>query len=585
MRTLTGLTVLLSVAEIFAILATLPAQAVAAKTVDRVEDLREGPSTFSDSLQDQESPDGVEIVSDLAYATRGDQELRLDIYRPDFSNGPFPAVILIHGHFPISRDRQHYAPLAVQLARQGMVAVTIDYRQAVDAPYPAAVEDARAAIGWIRDNAEEHHVRSNEIAVLGESFGGYVSAMLGVVSDESDAPSARAAVLIQAPVDLLSYEPTATDPYDAFPYVYLAYLGAPQAQRPDLWKQASPLEYVDSRAAKFFFYPSSRPSRVPVAQSTAMVRALHEGGVEAEVISREGAGRDLLTVPHEVDDFARTVANLLKDALWTMPDGVEVRKDVVYASPGGRDLHLDLYLPDETTGPLPIVMFIHGGGWIFGDKEMSRDAASYLAGEGFAAATIEYRLSNERIYPAAVDDSKAAVRWLRANASTFGGDPDRLGVVGTSAGGQLAALLAVTPDISHFAEGDDSPGVSVEVQAVVPVAAPVDMVAQDQVDPWNLKVFMGSRPHEAPELWRQASPIHFAKQSTSAFLFMHFTEDDVRYVDVETMRERLLSAGLRAEIFTATGRGHGVLTDPRYRDASLVRLASFLREELGPGGR
>ena len=225
-------------------------------------------------------------------------------------------------------------------------------------------------------------------------------------------------------------------------------------------------------------------------------------------------------------------------------------------------------------------MFIHGGGWIYGDKEMFRDAASYLAQQGFAAATIEYRLSNERIYPAAVDDSKAAVRWLRNNAARFGGDSKRIGVVGTSAGGQLAALLGVTPDISHFKEGDDSKGVSVEVQAVVPIAAPVDMVAQDQIDPWNLKVFMGSRPYEAPELWRQASPIHFAKKSSGAFLFMHFMEDDVRYDDIETMRQSLLNYGIRAEIFTAIGRGHGVLTDPRYRDAALVRLTNFLKEEL-----
>jgi acetyl esterase/lipase len=529
---------------------------------------------------DQELPDGVELFEDLVYAIHGERKLRLDIYRPNFSNGPFPAVILIHGHFPISKDRHHYATLAAQLAQQGLVAVTIDYREAIDAPYPAAVDDARAAINWIKENADTYHVEPKAIAAIGESFGGYVAAMLGVVSDSSDTPSVNAAVLIQAPVNLQNYKPTALDPYDAFPYVYLTYLGFPQEQRPDLWKQASPLEYVDSRAAKFFFYPSMKPNRVPVAQTMAMANALNKVGVETEVISREGAGRDLLTAPHDVDDFARSIANRLKEALWTMPDGVHVQKDLVYASPGGRNLHLDLYLPDRTTGPLPIVMFIHGGGWIFGDKEMFRDAASYLAQQGFAAATIEYRLSNERIYPAAVDDSKAAVRWLRNNAVRFGGDSERIGVVGTSAGGQLAALLGVTPDISHFKEGNDSKGVSVEVQAVVPIAAPVDMVAQDQIDPWNLKVFMGSRPYEAPELWRQASPIHFAKKSSGAFLFMHFMEDDVRYDDIETMRQSLLNYGIRAEIFTAIGRGHGVLTDPRYRDAALVRLTNFLKEEL-----
>ena len=253
------------------------------------------------AIQEQELPDGVELVADLVYAIHGERKLRLDIYRPNYSNGPFPAVILIHGHYPISKDRHHYSMLAAQLAQQGLVAVTIDYREAIDAPYPAAVDDARAAINWIKDKAEEYHVRPKEIAALGESFGGYVAAMLGVVSDGSDAPSARAVALIQAPVDLPNYKPTALDPYDAYPYVYLVYLGFPQEQRPDIWKKASPLEYVDSRAGEFFFYPSKQPRRVPVAQTMAMANALHKVGVETEVISGEGAGRDLLSAPHQVD--------------------------------------------------------------------------------------------------------------------------------------------------------------------------------------------------------------------------------------------------------------------------------------------
>lgn len=531
-------------------------------------------------MQDEKLPDGVELIKDLVYEVRDERKLMLDIYRPNFSNGPWPAVILIHAHHPISRDRQHYAKLAAQLAREGLVAVTIDYREAIDAPYPAAVDDARAAINWIKENAGKYHVKPQEIGAFGESFGGYVAAMLGVVSDGSDSPSAKAVVLIQAPVDLPNYKPTALDPYDAFPYVYLTYLGFPQDQHPELWKQASPLEYVDSRAAKFFFYPSMNPKRVPLNQTTAMANALEKAGLKPEIILREGTGRDLLIAPHDVDGFARSVANCLKKSLWRIPEGVKVKKDMIYASPDGRNLHLDLYLPDRATGPLPIVMFLHGGGWIFGNKEMFQEPASYLASQGFAAATIEYRLSNERIYPAAVDDSKAAVRWLRANATSFGGDSRNIGVVGTSAGGQLAALLGVTPEISYFKEAHDLAGVSSEVQAAVPIAAPVDMVAQDQIDPWNLKVFMGSRPHEAPELWRQASPIHFAGKSSSPFLFMHFTEDDVRYADIVTMQQSLINFGIRAEIFTAVGRGHGILFDPRYQHAALARLTSFLKEEL-----
>ena len=523
-------------------------------------------------------PEGVERVADLVYSTQAGRELRLDIFRPRFSKGPFPAVILIHGGRPTARDRHHYGPLAAQLADRGLVAVCIDYREALEAPYPAAIEDARAAFRWLETNAEEHHIVPGAVAALGEGFGGYVAAMLGVASDGTDAPSASAVVGIHPVVDLPRFNPT------GYSYRFHLFLGFPRAQRPDLWEQASPLEYVDFRAAPFFLFHASKPKRVPVEQSTALVSALEEAGVEAELVSPEGTGEDYLSAPHDVPGFARSVARRLRNTLWRLPDGVQVRKDLVYASPGGRDLRLDLYLPERAAGPLPAVLLIHGGGWMWGGKGDLRKAAAYLAARGFAAACVEYRLAKERIYPAAIDDAKAAVRWLRANASVYGIDAGRIGVTGTSAGGHLAAMLAVTPDKTHFAEGGDSPGVSAEVQAAVPISAAVDMIALNHDDPWSPGTFLGGRLHEIPELWREASPTMYAEKASCAFLFMHATEDGLcRYAYVEAMRQKLVSAGIRAEMFTASGGQHDFFWDLRFRDAALARMASFLEEELGRG--
>lgn len=526
-------------------------------------------------------PEGVELISDLVYATRGEQELRLDVFRPKLSKGPFPAVILIHGSRPGSRDRHHYGPLAAQLADRGMVAVCIDYREALDASYPAAIEDARAAIRWLERNAEEYRVLPGAIAALGEGFGGYVAAMLGVVSDGSDTPSANAVVGIHPIVDLPNYNPTGSPPYS---YVFHLFLGFPLAQRPDLWEQASPLTYVDSRAAPFFLFHSTRPARNPLEQSTALVGALEAAGVEVELISPEGTGENHLSAPHNVPRFARSVAGRLKRTFWRLPDGVQLHKDLVYASHGGRDVLLDLYSPKRAIGPLPAILLIHGGGWVWGDKNSLRGTAAYLAEHDFVAACVEYRLSRERNYPAAVDDVKAAVRWLRANADAYGIDAGRIGASGVSAGGHLAALLAVTPDITHFAEGADSPGVSAAIQAAVPISSAVDLVGSDHDDNWSMRIWLGCRPHENPELWRQASPTFFTEKSSCAFLFMHAPDDDLTRIGyIETMRQKLLRSGIRAEMYAVEGGDHDLLWDPRFRDEALERLTVFFEEELGRG--
>ena len=108
-----------------------------------------------------------------------------------------------------------------------------------------------------------------------------------------------------------------------------------------------------------------------------------------------------------------------------LPPGVTVIRDLEYGSVGGRKLLLDLYRPEKATGPLPLIVGIHGGGWAAGSKEGAQGVRQ--AGRGYAVACIGYRLSGEALFPAQIEDCKAAVRWLRANAGTYGLDPDRIG--------------------------------------------------------------------------------------------------------------------------------------------------------------
>ena len=126
-----------------------------------------------------------------------------------------------------------------------------------------------------------------------------------------------------------------------------------------------------------------------------------------------------------------------------LPEGVILTSDLVYTRYGERALHLDVFRPNNKKS-LPAVLLIHGGGWRTGERSQGIPIAQRLAANGYVAVTVEYRLSIEALYPAAVHDLKAAVRWLRAHAAEYSIDTAKIAVLGCSAGGQLAALIGTT---------------------------------------------------------------------------------------------------------------------------------------------
>ena len=131
-------------------------------------------------------------------------------------------------------------------------------------------------------------------------------------------------------------------------------------------------------------------------------------------------------------------------------DDVQIERDIVYGHGGDLELHLDLARPRELDGLLPAILFMHGGGWSKGNRQAGEAGTMLLAKQGYVAATISYRLAPAACFPAQLHDCKTAVRWLRANASTYGIDADHVGAAGHSAGGHLAALLALTPNQLEF---------------------------------------------------------------------------------------------------------------------------------------
>lgn len=158
-----------------------------------------------------------------------------------------------------------------------------------------------------------------------------------------------------------------------------------------------------------------------------------------------------------------------------VPEGVTVHRDVAYVTNGHERQKLDLYVPDVGQN-LPLIIWVHGGAW------RGRSKAHYIPMEylnaGYAGASINYRLSQHAIFPAQIEDVKAAVRWLRANAATYRLDPNRFAAWGSSAGGHLVAMLGTTRNIEEFKVGENL-GVSSRVRAVVDYFGPTDFLQMD----------------------------------------------------------------------------------------------------------
>src|SRR5262249_34792242 len=185
-------------------------------------------------------------------------------------------------------------------------------------------------------------------------------------------------------------------------------------------------------------------------------------------------------------------------------------------------------------GPVPVVVGLHGGGWRMGKRQDLAKLTELLAAQGFAAATVTYRLAPQHRFPAQVEDCKAAVRWLRANARKFKLNPDRVGAVGFSAGAHLACLLG-TAGAGAGLEGDGGhPAQPGGVQPVVGFFGPTAFTTK----PWRRAVealyrvpFLGGTSEEKAELYKKASPIVYVGKGGPPFLFFHGTEDKLVGID------------------------------------------------------
>ena len=267
-----------------------------------------------------------------------------------------------------------------------------------------------------------------------------------------------------------------------------------------------------------------------------------------------------------------------------VPEGVIFEKELEYSNPDDQHLQLNMARPKTGDAPFPAVVCIHGGGFRAGHRDGYNGLCLALAQRGYVAVTVSYRLAPKFQFPAAVHDTKAAVRWLRAHAQKFKVDPDRIGTTGGSAGGHLAQFLAVTDGVAMFEGTGGNPQQSSRVACVVNVYGPSDFTKSygKSVDAAEvLPLFLGGNLETARHRHIVASPLYWVTPAAAPTLCIHGTDD--KYVAHEQaiwLVDKLKAADVEAELFTLPGAGHGFKgEDAAKADKALV---AFFERHLKP---
>ena len=258
--------------------------------------------------------------------------------------------------------------------------------------------------------------------------------------------------------------------------------------------------------------------------------------------------------------------------------------DIPYVTGGHERQRLDLYLP-QGEGLKPVIVWIHGGAWEAGDK--ANCPAKGMLARGYAVVSVGYRLSQHAVFPAQIEDCKAAIRWLRAHAQQYQIDPGHIGVWGASAGGHLVALLGTTGNIRDFDVGENL-GQSSRVQCVIDWFGPTDFLhygdpstarADDSKSP--VTRLLGGTVADKPELARQSSPVYYVSADAAPFLIMQGDKDPlVPMQQSQSLYAALQQAKVPSDLKIYPGAAHGGA--PFGSAESRQLMADFLDQHLQP---
>lgn len=263
----------------------------------------------------------------------------------------------------------------------------------------------------------------------------------------------------------------------------------------------------------------------------------------------------------------------------SIPENIEVFENLTYKQIDGIDLKLDIYKDKELKEPTPVLIFIHGGSWSKGKRS---DYLPYLvdfAQKKYVTATVSYRLSGVAKFPAAVEDVKCAVRWIRANASDFNIDADRIAVVGGSAGGHLALMLGYTDDDEYVKECNDS--VSNKVNAIVNIYGAIDLTTPYAREQGACTSFLGFTYEQNPDIYTIASPKNYISDDDPPTLTFHGTIDSLVPVSqADSLHKWLDETGVENEYHRLKGWPHTMDLSVKVNNYCQYYMDAFFEKHL-----
>ena len=270
----------------------------------------------------------------------------------------------------------------------------------------------------------------------------------------------------------------------------------------------------------------------------------------------------LLVISMAASAFSEDLNRIVAKDIPSIPNGTIIMKDIAYVKNAHERQKLDLFLPPNPGEKIPLLVWFHGGGWEGGDK--ANCAFQQFVGQNYAVASVNYRLSQDAIFPAQICDCKSAIRWLRAHADEFGFDSERIGVGGDSAGGHLVALLGATGHTRIFDEGEYLEQTS-RVQVVCDFFGPTDFEHFDyektifsDVKNSCFARLIGGDPNEMKSVLPMLSPRKFVTSTHAPIIIIHGNKDDLVPLNQSQMYlETLAQAGVESTLLVVDGAGHG----------------------------
>ena len=294
-------------------------------------------------------------------------------------------------------------------------------------------------------------------------------------------------------------------------------------------------------------------------------------------------------------DTSYTVWSTYQKLIKTYPDITPVipkssesvleKENVVYLTLhdtpfGNRNLRVDIFIPREEKKIYPALLLVHGGGWRAGNKTLNTPMAQALAAKGFVVVSVEYRLSLEAKYPAAVYDLKAAIRWMRAHAHEYHIDEKRIAIGGSSAGGQLASLIAATNENQKFEGTQGNLDFSSSVQAVVDIDGLLDFTdsenlavkrTENSADVFWLEGFYENNM----ERWKEASALHWVNKQSPPFLFINSSQTRF-HAGCKQMVDELNSFGIYNEVQNLKASPHSFWLFHPWFNPTIEYITNFL---------